>query len=250
MMKTIDDLKSSKEMLRQKRVTFYDHWKDLSEQVLPRHARFFREDRMRGGTKRNDKILNDTPTKAARVCASGMAAGISSPVRIWFRTGVDNPELAKIARVQEYLHQVDMRMRVVTIVSNLYNGLGNLYLDLCVYGTGAMLIDEDEDSVIRVYSLAIGSYFIEVNDRQQVDTIYRELSMTVRQLVTKFGMENCSLHVQQLAKEKKWWTWIDVTHVIEPNMEMVDGNIDHSGMEFSSYWFEDKSGRWPGRSRA
>lgn len=226
---------------RTSRSTFFDHWKDLADQILPRHARFFREDRSRAGTKRNDKIINACPTKAARIQASGMGAGITSPTRIWYRMGVDNQDLMKIGRVQEYLHAVETRMRVAMAISNFYNGIGNIYLDLVVFGTGAMFIDEDEQSIIRCYPLMIGSYYLDSSARLIIDTCYREVSMTVRQMVKKFGIDKCSSHVQSLYKEKKMTVWIDVLHIIEPNDEYIEGNLDNSGKAWRSVWLEEKT---------
>jgi hypothetical protein len=227
--------------LRMKRSTFFDHWKDLAEQVLPRHARFFREDRSRAGTKRNDKIINGYPTKAARILASGMAAGITSPTRIWYRMGVDNQDLMQVSAVQTYLHQVETRMRVAMAISNFYNGMGNLYLDLGVFGTAAMLIDEDEHSIIRCYPLMMGSYYLESSDRLLIDTCYREVSMTVKQMGRKFGLKNCSRHVQDLAKQGKWHQWQDVLHIIEPNDMYEEGIMGPDGFAFRSVWLEEKS---------
>jgi hypothetical protein len=239
-MKTIDECKAIKNNLRQKRSTFYEHWRDLAEQLLPRHARFMVNDRTRAGTKRNDKILNSTPTKAARIESSGMAAAITSPIRIWFRMGVSDAQLMKNAAVQSHMLEVEKRMRAVMSGSNFYNGMGDLYLSLVVFGTSAMFIDEDPFTVIRVYPLMTGSYYLESSDRLQVDTVYRDVSMTVKQMIQKFGKENCSKRVQDMAREKKLYEYQDVVHVVEPNQDYVGGMLDYRGKEFISYWYEDR----------
>lgn len=240
-MKTISDYKQTKSLLRQKRSTFYDHWQDLAEQVLPRHARFQREDRNRSGTKRNSKILNGTPTRALRRLASGLSASITSPIRIWFRMGVANQDLMKVGRVQSHLRVVETRMRAAMSFSNFYNGMGNLYLDLALYGTAAMFVDEDDETVIRCYPLMMGSYYLESSDRLQIDTVYREVSMTVKQMIKKFGLSNCSRHVQDLAKQGKIYEWIDVLHIVEPNDDYQNGMLDNSGKPFISVWMEERN---------
>ena len=51
------------------------------------------------------------------------------------------------------------------------------------------MIEEDFDDVIRCYSFPIGSYMIANDDRLNVRTFFREFRLTVRQLVTRFGMD-------------------------------------------------------------
>ena len=40
--------------------------------------------------------------------------------------------------------------------SNLYNCLHMLYGELGVFGTGALWVDEDEETVVRGYTLTVG----------------------------------------------------------------------------------------------
>ena len=57
-----------------------------------------------------------------------------------------------------------------------------------------------------------GEYCIAENAYGFVDTIYRDIQMTVRQLVEKFGREKCSRHVKQLWEQGKW---DDMVHVVQ-----------------------------------
>ena len=212
------------------RSSFIQHWRDLSDYILPRRAQFTLSDSNKGD-KRNLKILDSTATLAARTLRSGMMSGVTSPARPWFRLTTPDPDLAEFGSVKEWLHIVSQRMGTVFLKSNLYNVLPTIYGDMGTFGTAAMYIEEDFDDVIRCYSFPIGSYMIATNARRKVDGFNREFRFTVRQLIEQFGytesgkvdLSKFSDIVKNHYERKNQSAWIDVCHVIYPN-DQYDGN--------------------------
>lgn len=225
------------ERLKQERSTWITHWRELSDQIQPRRSRFLQSDRNKGD-RRNDKIINATPRRAARILASGMMAGVTSPARPWFRLTTPDPELAEFGAVREWLHVVEQRMRLIFERSNIYNGLHGVYTDLATYGTAALHLEDDPGDVIRGYLFPVGQYALATSPRQQVDTVYRELSMTVGQLVEQFGLEACSDQVRRMHERGAIDEWVDVLHVIEPKRDYQAGKIGPAGMPWRSFWME------------
>lgn len=225
------------ERLKTERATWIPHWRDLSEQIQPRRGRFLQSDRNQG-SKRNDKIINATPRRASRVLASGMMAGVTSPARPWFRLTTPDPALADFGPVREWLHLVEERLRLIFARSNIYNGLHGVYTDLATFGTAALHVDADDEDVLRGYLFPVGQYALATSHRQQVDTVYRELSMTVGQLVEQFGLDACSDNVRQQYERHAIDEWVDVLHVIEPRRDYEPGKIGPSGMPWRSAWLE------------
>jgi len=78
--------------LRNERESWMAHWKEISDYLLPRSGRFFVDDRNRGD-KRHNNIYDSTGTRALRVLAAGMMAGMTSPARPWFRLTTSDPQL-------------------------------------------------------------------------------------------------------------------------------------------------------------
>ena len=212
------------------RSSFIQHWRDLSDYILPRRAQFTLSDSNKGD-KRNQKILDSTATLAARTLRSCMMSGVTSPARPWFRLTTPDPDLAEFGSVKEWLHIVSQRMGTVFLKSNLYNVLPTIYGDMGTFGTAAMYIEEDFDDVIRCYSFPIGSYMIATNARRKVDGFNREFRFTVRQLIEQFGytesgkvdLSKFSEIVKNHYERKNQSAWIDVCHVIYPN-DQYDGN--------------------------
>ena len=229
------------ENLRDDRQTYLDHWKDIADFMLPRHYRLDSQtvyDYRNSGTKKNQKIINNTATRALRVMASGMMAGITSPARPWFRLTVPDAQSRDIRSVRIWLSEVESILREVFLRSNIYNVLAALYRDLGAFGVSPIIVEEDEDSIIRAYIQPIGSYMLSMDAKRRVDTIYRETTMSVRNINERFERENISPGVVQNYEAGKFDQRIDVVHVIEPNADRDMLRDDAPGMPWSSVWIE------------
>ncbi len=232
--------------LRSERESFIPHWRDLSDYVMPRRARYTIAERNKGD-RRNKKIIDSTATLAMRNLMAGMMSGLTSPARPWFSLTTPDPSLGEFGPVKTWLDDVTKRMRTIFLKSNLYNALPLLYCDQGLFGTSAMAVLEDDQDVIRCYSFPIGSYCIAQSHRHTVDTFVREWAMTVRQLVQRFGYENCSRSVQEQYDAGNYETWIDVAHMIHPNEDHDPEKLAAKHKRFSSCYWEigsDEEGKF------
>lgn len=223
--------------LKNERQSWIDHWRDLSEQIRPRGSRFFTDERNKGW-KVNQHIINTTPTFSARTLASGMMSGITSPSRPWFRLKTNDVKLDETDAVKRYLVAVEDELRSTFLRSNFYDSLHTIYSDLVVHGTAALHIDDDPDRSIRCYVYPVGQFALGLSEKNEVDTVFRELSMTVLQVVKKFGAEKCSQSVQNLYREKQYDKWVQCVHAIYPNEEYQEGRLGQAGKPFLSDWME------------
>lgn len=223
--------------LTTERSSFIRHWQDLSDYILPRQARFTVTDRNRGDRK-NSKIIDNTATLAVRTLSSGMMSGITSPARPWFQLRTADPRLNEYTPVKMWLDLVKTRMSEVFLRSNLYTTLPMTYADLGVFGTNAFAILEDDEDVIRCYPFPIGSYAIGTSYRGNVDSVYREFQMTVRQLVGQFGLAACSTSVRNQWERGNNESWIDVVHVVEPNENHDERKAASKFKRFKSCYYE------------
>lgn len=237
--------------LQGERSSFEPHWRDLSDYLLPRRSRFYTSDQNKGD-RRNQKIIDSTGTLALRTLSSGMMAGITSPARPWFRLTVPDPDLAEYGRVKDWLDLVTRRLRGIFGRSNYYNSLPTVYSDMGGFSTAAMLFEEDlTGQVIRTTPFPIGSYYIACDERGVVNTFFRVFNMTVRQIVMKFGeynektgAPNWDKFSQQI---KDYWdrgmyeTWVEVAHVITPNVEYDPNKFGAKYKRFADCYYETGS---------
>lgn len=222
--------------LETERSSFDTHWRDLSDFILPRSSRFLTSDRNK--STRNTKIVDPTATMANRTLSSGMLSGITSPTRPWFSLGTPDPEMMEYGPVKYWLEMVQNRMNDVMNKSNWYQSLPIVYGQLGTFGTTAMSLLEDDEDVIRTHPFPIGSYYLSNSDRLQVDTVYRKFSMTCRQIVQRFGLDNVSDSVKSAWTSQQYEQWFDVVHVVEPNMNRDTGKMDSKNKKFASVYYE------------
>lgn len=223
--------------LRIERSSWLEHWMDLSWFCLPRQSRFTTTDRNLGYRK-DRLIINSRATKDLRTMAAGMMSGISSPARPWFKLTTRDPDLAQFESVKEWLGLVEDRIRVAFAKSNIYRAFHTMYLDLGLYGTAAAVIEADEKDMLRAYVQPVGAYMLAQDGSCRVDTLYRELSLNIGQLVDRFGLENCSNWVQWNYRKGNYDIWTYIIHVIEPNRVIDNVRWEAKFKAIRSAWFE------------
>jgi hypothetical protein len=223
--------------LKNERTSFEPHWRDLSDFINPRGSRFLTSDVNRDD-RRNTRIVDPTGSMAQRILSSGMMSGITSPARPWFKLATPDPDMMDYGPVKVWLEVVQRRMNEVFNKSNLYQSLPVMYASLGTFGTAAMAVLEDDQDVIRTMPFPIGSYYLANSPRGSVDTSFRQFSMTVRQLVQEFGLDNVSTSVKGMWDNGTYETWIEVNHCITPNINRDSGKMDSKNKPFRSVYFE------------
>lgn len=228
------------EALKSERSSWMSHWQEISEVLTPRTGRFLVSDNNKG-EKRHRAILDNTGTRALRTLAGGMMAGMTSPARPWFRLTTLNPELDESYEVKDWLGRVTSLMQMVFAKTNIYQSLTMAYEELGAYGTAAIILYDDPDSIIHCMPLTIGEYCIATDGRGRVNTLYREFRMTVAQLVQEFGFENCSSATQAMFNQRQYDKWVTVVNAIEPRDMRDPEKLDAKNMPYRSVYFEECS---------
>lgn len=223
--------------LESERQSFEPHWRELSDYINPRSSRFLTSEVNRND-RRNTRIIDSTGTMAARTLASGMMSGITSPARPWFRLATPDPEMMDYGPVKLWLETVQNRMNDMFNKSNLYQSLPQLYGSLGTYSTGAMAVLDDDEDIIRTMPFPIGSYYLANSPRGSVDTCFRKFSMTVRQLVQEFGLNNVSESVKGMWESGTYEKWVDVMHSVYPNIDRDTAKLDSKNKPFKSVYYE------------
>lgn len=228
------------------RSTFITHWEQLSRFILPRRSRFFTTDRDRGN-RRNQSIIDSTAGLAFRTLRSGMMAGFTSPSRPWFRLATYDPDLDKFEPVKEWLYMVTDILGNMFMRTNLYTTLPTFYGDMGTFATGAFLIEEDYDTVMRCYGpFPVGSFYLIANDKWQINGFMRDFQLTVRQIVEQFAMDpnDKTIHWDRVSGLVKGLfmggtteAWLECSHCIIPNPDWdPKSQLSEKKKYLSAYW--------------
>ncbi len=229
-----------KSALYSERSSWDSHWREISDYQLPRAGRFFHTDRNQG-KKRHNNIYDNTAMFSLRTLSAGMMAGMTSPARPWFRIGIKDKDLMEASSVKAWLHSTAELIRSIFAQSNTYRALHSIYEELGAFGTAADFVLPDFDNVIHNYPLTVGEYAIATNHKGEVDTIVREVDMTVSQIVGQFGLDNVSRSVKNMWDSGNYDSWVTIIHMVEPRRERDTTKMDPKNKKFASVYFESGS---------
>ena len=191
---------------------------ELADYFYPRSVRFLTKNVNKTNKRRNSKILDSTPITALRNFSSGMMSGATSPAHRWFKFKIRNYNMDNDFEVKSWCAVVANIFRDVFNASNFYNNLPQIYKQLGVFGFGTLGFEFDYDTVFLTKVLPMGSYKYAKNEKGFIDTLVREYTETAKNLVNKFGFDNCSKRVQQAYKKNKL-TPFEIIHCVMPNPE-------------------------------
>jgi hypothetical protein len=223
--------------LETERSSWIGHWRECGEQFMPRAARFYRSDRNKGD-KRNNKIIDNTGIRANKVLGAGMMSGATSPARPWFRVAHPDDELMEYQPVKEWMADVQQMLLGVFARANTYLMLHQLYEELGVFGTHAVIGYDSFDKVIHHYNSPTGEYMLDVDYFGNVNTMGREFERSVGAIVKEFGIGNVSRTVKNLFDQGNLNAMVPVFHLIEPRADRDPKKYDNRNKAWKSCYIE------------
>lgn len=224
----------------------YTNWetlyKDISDYVLPTHGAYLdRGDPTQViNIDRFNNILNDTASRANQILGAGMQGGLASPSRRWFRLAMTDKDLGDFTPVKEWLHTCQQIIYAIYASSNFYIESHNVFESQGGFGTAVLLQEEDPESVVNFRCFEVGEYRIAAGKNGVVDTCYRMMWLTAKQLGEMFPKKYLSAKVKTaLEPGKNPYEYFEVLHVIEPRTGRDTTKIDNTNMAYSSVWLEN-----------
>ena len=233
------ELKNNLSKLMERRSTWESHWQECADFIQPRKAEITKE-RARGD-KRNLQIFDATAIHAVELLAASLHGMLTSSANRWFSLRYKEPVLNDTDEAKEWLEDATDKMYLAFARSNFQQEVFEAYHDLICFGTSAIMIEEDEEDILRFSARHIKEIYIQENKRGFVDTIYRRFKMPVHAAVEKFGLENFSKEVEKTLKNEPFEE-IEIVHVVRPRTIFNERKEDKKNMPFQSIYFEFGSG--------
>ena len=233
------ELKNNLSKLMERRSTWESHWQECADFIQPRKAEITKE-RARGD-KRNLQIFDATAIHALELLAASLHGMLTSSANRWFSLRYKEPVLNDTDEAKEWLEDATDKMYLAFARSNFQQEVFEAYHDLICFGTSAIMIEEDEEDILRFSARHIKEIYIQENKRGFVDTIYRRFKMPVHAAVEKFGLENFSKEVEKTLKNEPFEE-IEIVHVVRPRTIFNERKEDKKNMPFQSIYFEFGSG--------
>lgn len=237
--------------LSSERSTFETHWEEIAEHMLPGNNLQFRADgwSVTPGEKKTASILESSPVIALKRCTAILVSLLTPPSTKWHKLRHADPELRKERAVQEWFEAVNDRLFEYRYGhnSNFQAANATVLRSLAAFGTGGLWIDSFQPGPgrkgtgLRYRAMHLGEYWVDQDHQGQVDTVFRLLRMTGREILQKWPAAVDRLPPAIAASiVKDTQRRFRVLHCITPNTDMKQGRADFTGMPWASWYvFEE-----------
>lgn len=177
--------------LKGQRMNFESYWQSLHDYFYieaPDINRVYS-----AGTELSVDVLFDSTTlEAGDVLASGFMNYLTPPTSKWHALRPRNPVLRDNKKVLRWCSDTVDEVNYALNRSNFYDQMFASYKGSGVYGTSAILEDEDPVDDIRFYSLPIKNICLVEDGRGRVTQFFIEFEYTAYQAASKWGREALS----------------------------------------------------------
>ena len=231
--------------------------REVGLQVNPVRPRFTLSDKNKGD-RRNQQIIDNTGITCKNRLRASMHAGLTSPARQWFELSTADQNLADDPDVKQWLFDLTQQLHRALQISNAYNAFPQVYDDMITFGTAALAVFPDPDtiygpgSVLNCETYPVGQYAFSVNRRRRVSTFVREYALSILQLIETFGGEDggelqarqtpdwsrFSPRVKTAYDRGDYVTQVDVCWIVTPNLDYQPDSLDARQWLLSSCHFE------------
>lgn len=256
--KLLTDLRKRHNALKQVKLVYEGMIDNLLE--FCNHTRRQITDKSKG-TVTGAEVFDGTANSANKIQADGFFGNLCSQSLRWFSESLPNKinwprwsgnmrkysgkRLDEIPEVKVWLEACDDVMYAAFLRSNFYDEMPVLFRDGGSVGCGNMYKEEDIKQGRAVYTvLHPREYVVGLDYFGRVDTEFRTYSISIRQLVSKFGMDALKddlPNIEQL-HENNPYDERDVVHAVLPREDFDPDKKDNKNKAWASYWYLD-SGR-------
>lgn len=205
-----DKIIKLRDRLKSERSNFDVLYDEVEDYVYPRKKGY--KDGEPQGQKEGRKVYDSTPTVASELLAASLNSTLVNPAVKWFSLKSKNQTTADLNELRDILFE-EITKETSGFANNFYESL----VEVVVYGTCALFVGWDNDGLV-FQNIHCRNVYIDESASGRIDTVVREIEMTIRQLEQMFGRDVLPEDIKHLLEigaetngKKK------VVHAIFPN---------------------------------
>lgn len=183
------------------------------------------------------RVLDDTAVDASRMLSASLVSGTTPANSIWFGmdAGLDTSVYSQDSDEARWL---DDAARVIFENIHQANFDAAAYeccIDLVPAGWFVMYIDEREGGGFAFEQWPVAQCFVAASrPGDPVDSIFREVELTVEQVVTEYGIDRVSWRTAEKWRNEKFDDKVKVCHAIFPRALRTVGSKAARNLPFAS----------------
>lgn len=222
--------------LKTNRGSYESWWQDIRDLVRPDTSDF--QQKRTPGDSRTEKIFDGTAPQSLEELASGLQSFLTPPTEPWFELhwhkmeeiANDLEALQWLQTVRDIIHDEYKRD-----TANLNPALQEVYLDLGAFGTSVLNQDDTGGGAMNFRAIPLADCYMDENYNGRIDTVFRELEMSMRQLIGQFGEDAIPERLRdrdtKMANQK-----YTVIHACYPRADRDVFGLGSNNMPFASVW--------------
>jgi hypothetical protein len=131
-------------------------------------------------------LMDGHPIRSFRTVRAGMYSGLSSPNRPWINFQFVEKELNDYQPAAAWLDTFQAAVYDMFAASNFYQSAKQNYGEMSHFGPAVGLMTEHWREIAPTFPIPIGEYWLGTDDALKVDTLVRNMPMTVHQVVSRW----------------------------------------------------------------
>lgn len=203
-------------------------WKKITDFLLPGRGVYQLYNKPQIRKFVSPKVVNTVAREALQVLTSGFHGGLTSPSMPWFDIIVKDTRAMKLRPVAIWLEESKKVLYTGFEESNFYQTIHTFYTEFAGFGNSVMYCGEDSEKLFRFELLTVGEYAFSLNSIGRVDTFFRTIYKTNRNLVEKFG-DAVSPDVKRNSKTNPE-DYVTIYHAVFPE--------EYENKKFTSVYWE------------
>ena len=228
--------------LVKERDPYLHQWIEISKFLRPANGKFLNPTTQNEAKPRWNNIYDNTALRASDILAKGLMSGMTDPSQQWFFLTTGSPDLDESVQVRRWLSDVSQILYMTYAKTNLYQALHHAWLEAGLFGILAIIIEEDEEKGFNCIPLTAGEYCISCDSKGTPDTIYREFSLSLRQIVQKLGEDALPYSLYQTYKDGQKDKLYTIIHAIEPREKRDTRSKSNKDMPWRSVYLLKDAG--------
>lgn len=231
-----EDLSNTFSYLKTERAKHEAEWETCENYVAPSIYGFNSSEKDR--PKRPIRFTS-RPSNFFKILVTGLVGYSASPNIVWLKLSLEYEKDLESYGVKDWLESVEKIIYAELNRTNFYSCLPKFVSNAGLFGHGVLLIDESPDFGMRFTVVPIPDIYLDIDENGNPDTVYRTLTLTLRQLVAKFGLENISKELQIDYDDKtKWNKSVEVLHAVYKRKSYDPESADAKEKPFASVYME------------
>lgn len=204
-------------------------WERLARRIMPRRV-------ADGPLPESHEWHNSVACSACTMLASGHVSYITPVNQRWFSYKAPGVRPKEAAR--RWYAQCTEAVEDAIAASNFYTAVHEVYIDRCLYGTGCLLCESEDDGGLLFKHVPTGTYSIAEDAHGRVNTLCRTFKLSAQQAADEFGEENLGEKLKECLADaaRRYDVCHEFIHLVRPRKKGRPESLKATDRPFESVY--------------